>query len=122
MRTLIVTLLWLVFFGLWFSKEVLFGNEPSINGLTVLLSFAYPLIPLVAGLVTGFRAASDSRAVWWRRASLSAAACGGVVLAFLLITRQPNLVWLGMFFAAGASIGCSATARDYERLCNLTGR
>jgi hypothetical protein len=120
MRTLVVTLLWVIFFGLWFSRDVLFGDDDSINGLTVCVSFAYPWIPLFAGVVAGFRAASVFQLVWWQRANLSAAACCGVVLVFLLTTRQSDFTSLAMFFVAGASIGCSATLRDYERLCNVT--
>jgi hypothetical protein len=119
MRTLLTFLLCWGAVGVWLCWDdgdvrALLAHRP-IFWLGVYLSFIYPLVPLVPATAIAVTLGYGFRVAWWLRGVVAAAISGGIVLLFLVNTKQfaasPVLAFAGIGFA----LGCSASGLNGRR-------
>ncbi len=108
-RCLIVTIVCWISAAVWLSCDsVDRTGENPFNALAILLSFSYPLFPLVPAAGVAIFSGTRMGMRWWLRGILAGAVCSGIVVLFLVQTEQSEPVAPLASAMAGFLIGIAA--------------
>jgi hypothetical protein len=117
MRAVVLFLFWWLVIGFWTTWDSL-GHRfefDSFTKLAIAVSFIYTLLPLGVALLVALVSAHVFRFTSFLRSCLCGCVCGGIALVFFVETGQLDtysLIFVGVSFIAGASLGWAARAHQ----------